>query len=413
MSYADHDTQPTSPFQKQRSARRGRVTRLFGWLSLFAAAGFAVATGIVLFTSGSNPPAPDARQIAQGTNAPTNTVQPERVTDAAPTDVFPTEAIRVAPAIEPTVNPDQIAFLLAQPVQVSETLRDRVRYEPFTVSLSDQPRTEFINYTAQRDDTINSLAQQFGVQPESIAWCNSRRIVTVLRVGDVVRIPPADGACKTVLSTREETATKLAAEFEIDDPFVILDSPYNPALNGLGPNDIILGGIEVFVPGGQGEAITWNPGYETETDAATGRVLSASFAPGQAGSCGRVSLTQGAYWSNPLSAATWVRGFYAGHTGIDLSARTGTPIYAANSGNVLFSGTSNWGYGITVVLEHGRFSTLYGHMSSVAVGCGQYVNVGQVVGYVGSTGNSSGPHLHFEIRFDDTPVNPLDYPIGW
>jgi len=104
-----------------------------------------------------------------------------------------------------------------------------------------------------------------------------------------------------------------------------------------------------------------------------------------------------------------------GHTGIDLSASVGTPVYAANSGPVLFSGFSSWGYGEAIVLAHGPFlSTLYGHLSARFAACGQYINVGTVIGQVGSTGNSTGPHLHFEIRSEDTPQNPSGTPgIGW
>jgi murein DD-endopeptidase MepM/ murein hydrolase activator NlpD len=101
-----------------------------------------------------------------------------------------------------------------------------------------------------------------------------------------------------------------------------------------------------------------------------------------------------------------VRGFFAGHSGVDISASTGTPIYAANSGPVLFSGTSRVGYGLAVVLGHGPFSTLYAHMSQRNVDCGQFVNVGQIVGLVGSTGISSGPHLHFEIQYNGAAQDP-------
>jgi murein DD-endopeptidase MepM/ murein hydrolase activator NlpD len=100
------------------------------------------------------------------------------------------------------------------------------------------------------------------------------------------------------------------------------------------------------------------------------------------------------------------RGYASWHTGIDLAANPGTPVKAANGGVVIFAGWNNWGYGNTIVLSHGPFTTVYGHLSSINVGCGQLVSSGQVIGGVGSSGNSSGPHLHFEIRYLDVPQNP-------
>ncbi len=100
------------------------------------------------------------------------------------------------------------------------------------------------------------------------------------------------------------------------------------------------------------------------------------------------------------------------HQGIDISAGGiyGEPIIAAADGTVTFSGGDNSGYGYYVTIDHGSgYSTLYGHCSSLAVSSGQYVSQGDVIGYVGSTGNSTGPHLHFEIREDGTQVNPLNY----
>ena len=84
----------------------------------------------------------------------------------------------------------------------------------------------------------------------------------------------------------------------------------------------------------------------------------------------------------------------------------GTPVRAANGGTVIFSGWNSFGYGYTIVLAHGPFTTLYGHLSDINVGCGQYVSSGQLIGAVGSSGNSSGPHLHFEIRYNDSPQDP-------
>jgi len=96
------------------------------------------------------------------------------------------------------------------------------------------------------------------------------------------------------------------------------------------------------------------------------------------------------------------------HSGIDLAASTGTPVYATQSGVAQVVRSAS-GYGLHVVIDHGGgLSSMYGHLSSVAVLSGEYVDAGQVVGAVGSSGNSTGPHLHFEIRRDGIPEDPRD-----
>jgi len=97
------------------------------------------------------------------------------------------------------------------------------------------------------------------------------------------------------------------------------------------------------------------------------------------------------------------------HEGVDVGVGYGTPIRAAAAGTVIYCGWEG-GYGNLVVLDNGgNLATAYGHQSSIAVGCGQSVSQGQVIGYVGSTGHSTGPHLHFEVRIDGNAVDPLGY----
>ncbi len=97
------------------------------------------------------------------------------------------------------------------------------------------------------------------------------------------------------------------------------------------------------------------------------------------------------------------------HEGIDIGASYGSPIRAAASGTVIYCGAES-GYGNLTVIDHGGgIATAYGHQSSIAVSCGQQVSQGQVIGYVGSTGHSTGPHLHFEVRINGAPVDPLGY----
>jgi len=97
------------------------------------------------------------------------------------------------------------------------------------------------------------------------------------------------------------------------------------------------------------------------------------------------------------------------HQGIDIGANTGTPIKAAAAGTVIYCGWES-GYGNLVVIDHGgNLATAYGHQSAIAVTCGQRVSQGQVIGYVGCTGECTGPHLHFEVRIDGNPVDPMGY----
>ena len=117
----------------------------------------------------------------------------------------------------------------------------------------------------------------------------------------------------------------------------------------------------------------------------------------------RISSEYG-WRKNPVSGVNKL------HAGTDFAAPAGTPIYAAASGYVQVAGWSSGGYGNYVIIQHdGTYSTLYGHMASVAVSAGQTVSVGQTIGYVGSTGFSTGFHLHFEVRVNGTKVDPMKY----
>ena len=104
------------------------------------------------------------------------------------------------------------------------------------------------------------------------------------------------------------------------------------------------------------------------------------------------------------------RGFGGRHKGVDLSAKKGTPIYASESGWVTYRGRRFRGFGKLLILEHSRnWASFYAHLNAYNVKEKQWVNKGDVIGYVGRTGRATGDHLHFEIRHKNTPVDPLDY----
>lgn len=377
--------------------------RIVGFVSLLGAAALTIATALILLTPTPVTPTPDT--IA-ATLSPTATLPPP----TTPPIESGAETM-VNGGIVPTLSPEQAAAILNAPLQ-SVAVYDGLQvvrndYNPFTI-VPDRPRSEVVEYTVQAGDTIYAIADRFGLKPESIAWANSRDILGGLRPGREINILPVDGAYITV--NNERTIASIAQEFRVD-PWVIIDSEYNdfPNLTSVTPETVLPSGMQIVIPGGEAEQITWNVRVErTGGDASNGNAGGQiSFAPGDPGSCGMVDNPGGGGgWLKPLGGYSWTRGFTSFHTGVDLSAAEGTPVYAANGGTVVFRGWNTWGYGYLIVLAHGPFTTLYGHLSAINIGCGQYVSAGQFIGAVGSTGNSSGPHLHFEIRYNDVPFDP-------
>lgn len=404
----DHlaDTNPIRPIGR---AALPLWRRVIGLISLIGAAGLTAATAFLLITAPTETEAPAGGSDSLPTAAVQITALPPTQTSQPPTQ--PQNFVNIAPvnAVLPTLDPARAGEYLASPLQPAgdsgiELVRNN--YDPFTI-IPDRPRSEVIQYEVQAGDTIFSIAERFGLKPETIAWSNDRSIIGGLRPGRLINILPVDGAYYTVPA--QETIEQIARRFGVD-PYVIIDSEFND-LFGATPDTLLSSGTSVVVPGGEAEQITWNPVVErVGGDASRGNTGGQiSFAPGDPGSCGLVDNPGGGGgWVNPLGAGTytWTRGFTSWHTGVDLSAPTGTPVKAANGGTVIFAGWNSYGYGYAIVLAHGPFTTVYGHLSAINVGCRQYVNAGQVIGAVGSTGNSSGPHLHFEIRYNDVPTDP-------
>jgi murein DD-endopeptidase MepM/ murein hydrolase activator NlpD len=148
---------------------------------------------------------------------------------------------------------------------------------------------------------------------------------------------------------------------------------------------------------------------------ATGQAVY-GFMQGMPGSCSSGIHGGGGSgaWIPPVSPGSYTvtQPFAPWHSGIDLAAVLGTAAHAADAGVVVYSGwvPQSWGYGQLVVLDHGNnWTTYYAHLNAINVHCGQSVARGEVVGEVGTTGNSTGTHLHFEMRWNNTPDNPAAY----
>ncbi len=389
----------TGPIRRVKEVAGWR--RVVGLISLIGAAGLTIATALLVLSPSPSPapnnpiPATDAPTSAPDVAAPTT--QPQ-VNPVVPSDGAPA-----------TLSPDVIAMLMTTPVAPVDQSNGleivRNDFSAFTI-IPDRPRSDVIQYEIQTGDTIFGIAERFGLKPETIVWSNGNAIVEGLRPGHKLDILPVDGAYITVAA--ERTIDSIGTEYHVD-PYNIIDSDYNNFF-GDTPDTVLPSGTKVVIPGGTAQSIVWNPRVDRVPASGSGSGSSGakiSFDTGDPGSCGLVDNPGGGGgWLPPLAAYTWVRGFSSIHSGVDLAAPIGTPIMAANGGTVIFAGWSNWGYGWSVVLAHGPFTTVYGHMSAVYAKCGSRVNAGQVIGAVGSSGDSTGPHLHFEIRYNDIPTDP-------
>ncbi len=381
--------------------------RLLGGLSLIGAVLLTGGAAVLLLTPTPRPNPAPAAATATATRATGEIVI--TVSPIAPTATPDPNALPVAAL--PTLAPADAAAILAEPVTnrvdaLSPVVYVRDSYNPFTI-IPDRPRNEVIQYEVQAGDTIFTIAERFGLKPESIAWSNDRGIIGGLRAGQNINIMPVDGAYYTV--STQQTIAEIASQLGVD-PYTIIDTEYND-LFGAEPDTVLDVGTRVVVPGAIAETINWNARVERSGDASNSSSNGGSqiaFETGDPGSCGWTDNPGGSgAWTNPMGGGyTWVRGFTSWHTGVDLAAVPGTPVRAALGGTVIFAGWNSYGYGYTIVLAHGPYTTLYGHLSEIYVGCQQYVGAGQTIGGVGSTGDSSGPHLHFEIRSNDVATDP-------
>jgi LysM repeat protein len=248
-----------------------------------------------------------------------------------------------------------------------------------------RPRRGVITYTAQAGDTVQIIAEKFILQATTVLWSNPdlEDVPDMLRIGQEVIILPVDGVYHTV--TEEDTLESIAEKYKVE-----VEAITNLSYNDLRPPLFrIQEGIKLIVPGGT------KPYVPRRVTSYTGPVPSNAQGTGSFNWPVLGSLTQGYWW---------------GHRAIDIGAPTGSAALAADGGYVSFVGWTDIGYGYLIILDHvNGYSTHYAHLSQMYVTLGQQVSRGQVIGAVGNTGNSTGPHLHLEIRYNGVEQNPLVY----
>jgi murein DD-endopeptidase MepM/ murein hydrolase activator NlpD len=253
-------------------------------------------------------------------------------------------------------------------------------------------RRDVVQYAVKPGDNVSVIAARFGVSPDSVLWANAKLEDNpdLLSVGQVLFIPPVSGVLHTV--GRGETVQAVAVRFKAR-PEDILSDTFNQANHDFTADQPILTvGAFLMVPNGE------KP-YVRKV------YVSSGVAPK-----GAPVGTKNFMW--PTSACI-SQGFWTRHPALDLATAKGVAVNAADSGYVELRGWDNSGYGNMILVNHGNgYITRYAHLSAFAVEPGQAVKRGQLIGRIGSTGRSTGPHLHFEIIQNGVHRNPVYFLSG-
>jgi len=241
---------------------------------------------------------------------------------------------------------------------------------------SEQTSDQISLYVVREGDSLSQIAKMFGVTTNTIIWANDIKRGDLVNVGETLIILPITGVRYSV--AKGDTLQSITKKYKGDLEEIL-------EYNGLSADSKLAVGDVVVIPDGEMSM----PKYSS-----SGTRVRGTNVPSYSG-----------YYIRPISGGTKSQHLH-GYNAIDLAAPHGTPIFAAASGDVIISKNSGWngGYGKYVVIRHPNGTqTLYSHNSRNIVSAGQHVVKGQIIGYVGSTGRSTGNHVHFEVRGAKNP----------
>jgi len=262
-------------------------------------------------------------------------------------------------------------------------------FNPILDALEKQGNLPYQTYTVQPGESLYSIAEKFGVSVNSIYW-NNHLSSGKVDVNTTLVIPPTDGIY--YILSPGETLSSVAKKYRLEPQKII---NWNTFLTSTTQDERTV----VFLPGAKNINIGEGESFQTlntsngkcpisESKTGTGILLWPT-----------TSRLISGYKYEPEN----------GHPGLDIGVSVGQPIYAVDAGVVVWAEYSNVGYGNLVIIDHfNGWSSLYAHLDDYAVKCGDAVDQGQIIGFGGNTGNSSGPHLHLEIKNKRVPQNPQE-----
>jgi hypothetical protein len=330
-----------------------------------------------------------------------NSQEPDTPQLAAQAAILPTSTPTNLLQDLPPLSPDLAVYAAGIPrlAQVHTTIPTR-------------PRTEVITYIVQPGDTVFGIAEMFGLKPETILWGNYFILADnphALVEGQELNILPLDGTYHRW--SAGEGLNGVADGYSVTPEDIINWEGNNLDFETLGnwSNPNIEPGTFLVVPGGSRQYVTWSAPRITRENPGVAKFIG----PGACGTILDGAVGTGAFiWP---SNARFLSGYdyspSTNHFGIDIDGDLGESMWATDSGVVVYAGWNNFGYGNMVVIDHGNgWQTAYAHMQVIGVSCGQSVFQGTPIGTIGSTGKSSGPHIHYEMLHDSYgKVNPWDF----
>ena len=276
--------------------------------------------------------------------------------------------------------------------------------ETATAAQTSAPPPAYFTYTIQPGDTVDSIAQAYGIDPNYIIWNNPHVSdnPNVLLVGATLVIPSTNGLVYNV--TLGDNLNAIAASYGIDVNSIIGYAP-----NDLSSPDSVSEGMVLVLPGAVPPQPAATPEPEAPAPAAADQPAPDPQPTPEPQPQPAPQPSIGYIWPFVGNITTYFSGY---HPGIDIDGygNYGAPILAAASGTVVLTAYDDYGYGYHVIIQHDDGSqTQYAHLSDIWVTQGQYVNQGQAVGAMGSTGYSTGTHLMFNLYIGGVAVDPLQY----
>jgi len=286
----------------------------------------------------------------------------------------------------------QLKASLGEEETIDELLDDKgslVRRDQATTKISKKPREKIIKYIVQSGDTISTIAEEFDISVSTILWENELTAYSIIRPGKELDILPVSGITHVV--KKGENVGILAKEYSVEEAELI-------KINKL-ENEKLAIGQKVIIPGGKKVYQSYTPKTYTGYTAIKELVTTPPAS--------KVTLGNKMQWPTVGNRITQYYSWK--HHGLDIANKIGTPLYAADSGVVEVVGWGT-GYGNQILIDHGGGKkTRYAHCSKFYVSDGEKVKKGQAIAAMGSTGWSTGSHIHFEVIINGVKYNPLNY----